>query len=95
MPDETFNSINQWQNENFPNATAEGILHHIEEEWEEFRAAATLEEKIPEAADLIILLTGWISKVSLLGTSFHIDTKMLINRARNWTIQPDGTGRHK
>lgn len=91
---ETFETINQWQRETFPGATADGNEAHLREEWEEFNTASTLNEKIVEAVDMIILLIAWIDSVSSLDPQVHIDAKMQINRARSWRYLPDGTGRH-
>ncbi len=91
---ETQASINAWHQEHFPNATLEGVLGHLREEFHEFLDAQTLAESAIEAADLVIILYSW---AALNGVDLHaaIDAKMSINRAREWNIQPDGTGRHK
>jgi NTP pyrophosphatase (non-canonical NTP hydrolase) len=94
MMSETFHSINKWQRDTFPNATATGILIRIEEEWQELQNAETTEDRIEEAVDLIIVLAAYIAKLGL-EAQYHIDQKMRINRQRQWNIQPDGTGRHK
>lgn len=99
---ETFETINQWQRDTFPNATVEGILNHIEEEINEFQTAPTEGEKRLEAADLIILLSAWLDatrgrtglELNLYGAQTVVDYKMMVNRKREWNIQPDGTGRH-
>jgi len=90
---ETQATINRWQAEQFPDATEEGILDHLREEFNEFLGSATQAETMVEAADLVILLYAWAGKV---GGDLHaaVDAKMGINRARTWNIQPDGTGRH-
>lgn len=95
-PHETFDSINAWQRTTFPNATIEGVCKHLVEEWVEFMLAPTTAESIVEAVDLIILLTCYIDKeTGGGGAQGPVDAKMAINRARQWNIQPDGTGRHK
>jgi hypothetical protein len=92
---ETFETINQWQRATFPTASLEGVLNHIQEEWVEFQSAPTLPEKVVEAADLIILLSCFIDKVTKgHGAQSIVEAKMRLNRARLWNIQHDGTGRH-
>jgi hypothetical protein len=94
-PYETFTSINLWQNETFPNATPSGTLGRVLDEWDEFTKATILKEKVIEAVDLIITLSHWIHAATGNSAQEYVDQKMRINRLRNWTIQPDGTGRHK
>jgi len=91
---ETFDTINEWQRVTFPAATLDGVLNHIGEEWREFQDAMTATGKIDEAADLIILLACFIDQMSGVGAQRFVDDKMRRNRARQWNIQPDGTGRH-
>lgn len=91
---ETFDTINRWQRATFPTATLDGVLGHIGEEWGEFLRAATTAECIEEAVDLIILLSCYIDKATGNGAQPSIDEKMRRNRARQWQIQEDGTGRH-
>ncbi len=91
---ETFSSINEWQRATFPTATIGGELRHIEEEWREFNDAATTSGRVEEAVDLIILLAGYIDKATGGFTQANVDRKMRRNRARLWSIQLDGTGRH-
>ncbi len=90
---ETQESINAWQRRHFPDATEEGITKHLSEEFQEFIDATPPERRVA-AADLVILLYAWAGHQ---GIDLHaeIDAKMKINRAREWTIQEDGTGRHK
>jgi hypothetical protein len=91
---ESLDTINQWQRETFPLATIDGVLRHIEEEWQEFQRAATVADRVEEAADLIILLSCYIDQVTGLGAQSSVDGKMRRNRTRRWNIKPDGTGRH-
>lgn len=87
---ENQSSINDWQDKTFPLATREGVLKHLREEMEEF-----FEHPCEiEAADIVILLFAYAKKdqFDLLRV---VDEKMTVNRARNWNIQSDGTGRHK
>lgn len=91
---ETFETINAWQRETFPNATLEGIMRHLNEEWKEFWSADTIDDMVKEAVDLIIVLSGFIDHCTRQGAQVHVDNKMRINRARSWNIQPDGSGRH-
>lgn len=111
MAKETQETINAWQDRMFPNATRAGVsLHLIEElfeleeqlkqaivkDWEHDLTKEELEAACFEAADVIILIYAWAKKHGI--SDFHsqfVDHKMSINRARDWTIQPDGTGRHK
>lgn len=93
---ETQASINEWQRERFPTATNAGVIKHLREEFEEFISAdgwGTTIEASEEAADVVMLLYCW---AMLNGVDLHaeIDRKMAKNRAREWNIQPDGTGRH-
>lgn len=92
---ETQQSINVWQRETFPDATEEGVLGHLKEEfWEFFFSKQTASEAAVEAADLVILLYCWagMNKIDLHAV---IDEKMKVNRNREWNIQSDGTGRHR
>lgn len=90
---ETQTSVNQWQEEQFPNATTDGIIKHLREEFNEF-----LDDPSPEeAADIVILLYAWANAwANKVGIDLHdeVDKKMIKNRNRSWNIQPDGTGRH-
>jgi NTP pyrophosphatase (non-canonical NTP hydrolase) len=91
---ETQESINAWQGRHFPDATSEGVVNHLKEEFQEFLTENDKLETAVEAADLVILLYAWAGKH---GLDLHaaIDAKMKINRSREWTIQEDGTRRHK
>jgi hypothetical protein len=91
---ETFETINRWQNETFPDGTLVGVIDHIREEWVEFLEAEAIDEKVEEAVDLIILLSCYIDRLTGCGAQRAVDWKMAKNRAREWNIQPDGTGRH-
>lgn len=90
---ETQATINQWQRQQFPAAGAIGVVNHLREEFWEFLDAPSDEAAVQEAADIVILLYSW---AMLNGIDLHaeIDRKMEKNRARQWTIQDDGTGRH-
>lgn len=95
MSSESQQTINEWQRAHFPDATIEGVLNHLKEEFQEFLDAQQSgdEGTAVEAADVVILLYCWAMHS---GVDLHaaIDAKMSINRARRWNIQPDGTGRH-
>ncbi len=90
---ETQRSINEWQRQTFPDATLDGVIGHLREEFQEFLDSNDQLETAVEAADLVILLYCW---AAINGVDLHaaIDAKMKINRARTWNIQQDGTGRH-
>lgn len=103
---ETQQTINEWQDRMFPNATREGVTKHLIEELEEFQDALeklsaphTVDDlfvALEEASDVVILIYAWARKNGIV--DFHkvgVDHKMGINRVRDWNIQPDGTGRHK
>jgi Protein of unknown function (DUF550) len=93
---ETFDSINRWQRETFPDATLTGVEEHIHEEFKEFTVARSVADSVVEAVDLILLLSCYIDKATGGdGAQRHVDAKMAIDRARQWNIQADGTGRHK
>jgi len=100
---ETQATINQWQDEQFPDATREGVTKHLQEELEEFSTALDLPgtsndillEQGFEAADVVILIYAWAAKNNITNFQGFIDEKMRINRERKWNIQPDGTGRHQ
>lgn len=90
---ETQTTINQWQNEHFPDASLLGVATHLSEEFSEWEAATTIADAAEEAADIVILLYCW---AMMCGLDLHaeIDRKMAKNRSRQWNILPDGTGRH-
>lgn len=90
---ETQATINEWQNSVFPTRTVEGDIAHLKEEFQEFLDATSLDIQAVEAADLVILLYAWANDTGI-DLHDHIDAKMEINRARQWRILPDGTGRH-
>jgi hypothetical protein len=92
-PRETQATINSWQRDHFPTATSAGVTGHLREEIREFFDAPDDRLAAVEAADIVILLYCW---AMLNGVDLHeeIDRKMVINRRREWNIQPDGTGRH-
>ena len=83
-------TINDWQDLMFPNATEQGVLNHLKEEFQEFTSSIDPYE----AADVVILLYAWAKKRNI-DLHTYIDAKMRINRDRDWNIQKDGTGRHK
>lgn len=94
---ETQQTINEWQDKNFPSATEEGIKEHFIEEVDEFLSACfhgPENNASEEAADVMILLYDWARKRNI-DLHLEVDKKMAKNRAREWNIQLDGTGRHK
>lgn len=105
---ETQETINQWQNATFPEATPQGVTRHLLEEIDEFceivcdplnedrpLTDSELNSLIFEAVDMIILIYAWADKHGVFDIHKMVDAKMAINRQREWNIQPDGTGRHK
>lgn len=90
---ETQRTINEWQREHFPDATLAGVRNHLRLECTEFFDAVGTQAQAFEAADIIILLYCWAMHKDIDLHSF-VDAKMAINRAREWNIQTDGTGRH-
>lgn len=91
---ETQKTINEWQDQNFPSASEAGIIKHLTEEFHEFlNETFNNENRLEEAADIIIILYAW-AKFNHYDLHTAIDKKMAKNRLRTWKIQPDGTGRH-
>lgn len=90
---ESQTSINEWQRQTFPDATIEGVIGHLKEEFHEFVTADTPHEAALEAADLVILLYCW-AMMNNVDLHASIDAKMSINRSRSWNLRLDGTGRH-
>lgn len=90
---ETQLSINLWQLEHFPTAKSAGVVNHLREEFREFLDAPSDENAAEEAADIVILLYCW-AMLNRVDLHAEIDRKMAKNRARQWNIQADGTGRH-
>lgn len=59
-------SIKEWNEETFPDATLAGQLAKLEEEFKELAEAKEMEEKEKELADIFIVLGGlrrWDSKI--------------------------------
>jgi len=59
-------SIKEWNEETFPDATLGGQLSKLEEEYEEYFSAKSQEEERKELADIFIVLGGlrrWESKI--------------------------------
>lgn len=59
-------SIKEWNEETFPDATPEGQLAKLDEEFGELDEAKTMEEREKEFADIFIVLGGlgrWESKI--------------------------------
>lgn len=94
---ETFSTIDQWQEETFPDALFEGVLSKLRSEMDELNAAcncwAPLSDQAEEAADVVIIGIQMIRKCGL-DPQAVINAKMANNRARQWNIRPDGTGQH-
>jgi NTP pyrophosphatase (non-canonical NTP hydrolase) len=98
---ETQQSINAWQREHFPHATRYGVRKHFLEEVDEMldeaihlNADACGGDKLAaEMADVYILLCC-LAMHYRIDLHVAVDEKMRVNRAREWNIQSDGTGRH-
>jgi hypothetical protein len=97
-PRETQSSISGWGEETFgpvanPVALAKRASIEMDELIEALEKGDT-EEAAHETADVLILLNR-------LGTTLGfeladaVDTKMKVNRARQWIPAGDGTGRHR
>lgn len=102
---ETIDSVTNWANKTFGEATLYAQLRKAEDEWQELLTAwdawaeakanhfdSTEFEKllVREAADVCITLYRVIG--TLQPTA--IDDKMKINRARKWKLKGDGTAQH-
>jgi hypothetical protein len=72
-------------------------LLKAEQEFKELQEAVALgksNQKIAfEAADVIIVLTGFIAHLGF-DASAMVGSKMTINKARTWQQMPDGTYQH-
>lgn len=86
---ETFDSIAEWQQRTFPNATPLGTLAHMEKEIEEIEDChrwGSDDEVKEELADVYIL---WVAACHRFGfgsaeMQHYIDAKMAKNRKRKW-----------
>ena len=92
---ETIESICMWADETFGKASKEASYVRVYDEVAEFVAAANSplvedwEAKLlDEAADV------WITLARIPGLQEAVNKKMVINRARKWTLNGDGTGQH-
>lgn len=59
--------IKEWDAETFPDATPEGQLAKLDEEFGELDEAKTMEEREKELADIFIVLGGLLRRGSRLG----------------------------
>ena len=98
MATETSKSIYEWGHATFGEVSDNNrVIARARLEFEELAEAvaqgAAADEIAAEAADVAILLNRLMG---LLGRELadEIDAKMKINRARQWTRNGDGTGRH-
>lgn len=103
---ETIESIRQWHEETFPDATFEGQTNKFSEEVQEYIDAMGTEKELTELADMFIVACG-ISRFSSNNALFElvdsrikdkeefqkvVDEKMKINRERKWD---KGNGEYK
>lgn len=95
MPNETQQSINQWQRETFgPQDRLGPIEEKLQDELYELAVTDPDDTKYAEElADLQIVLyqLAGAAEVDLVAA---VDRKMLINRARKWDVRGDGTAQH-
>ena len=98
MATETSKSIYEWGQTTFgPVSDHNRVIARARLEFEELAEAvaqgASVDAIAAEAADVAILLNRLLG---LLGRELgdEVDAKMKINRARKWTRNGDGTGRH-
>lgn len=102
---ETIESVTNWANKTFGEATLYAQLRKAEDEWQELLTAWDAWAKakanyldtqefekllVKEAADVCITLYRVIG--TLQPTA--IDDKMKINRDRKWKVRKDGTAQH-
>ena len=82
--------IGAWSKKQFPDATLEGTLAHIEKELHEIREHP---DDLYEVADVIILccqLAAIAGKHDML--MYHIGVKHELNKQRRWPKEPDASG---
>jgi NTP pyrophosphatase (non-canonical NTP hydrolase) len=95
---ETQESIEQWRAETFgPAGSAMRMAARANEEMAELLreiAAGSSDKAAHECADIVILLFGMaeILGIDLLDA---VDSKMCVNRLREWTLDDTGHGYHK
>ena len=90
-------SINDWQDEVFPNRTLQGQLEKLEQEIAELYFA--IEEKDEpsiqkEIADCMIVLMG-IAGIEDIDLQSVVEAKMKINKLRMWEENHPGVHQHK
>lgn len=85
---ETFESIQKWGHDTFGVPTVRRNVGRAYEEFEELFVVDNDEDARIEAADVVITL------LNMPGIIEAINSKMLINRARQWNVMGDGTGYH-
>jgi len=99
MTKEQFESISQWQNETFGQATALSKIAHLKQEIEELKTELESTENgaysktVMEFADCFILLFGAAASYGFQYDDIIecIDVKMVINKDRVWG-KPDENG---
>lgn len=97
---ETQQTITKWADKAFGqttlNAAYERYMKEVDElEEEMLQPGDGPPANLPmECADILITLYR-VAEVAGFDLHQAVDTKMQINRAREWTVNPDGTGQHK
>ena len=86
-------AITDWQLATFGAATPPRALRRFREELDELLDAPE-SELAEEAADVVIMLAGWVKARTGEDLAEAVERKMAINRARKWDVRGDGTGYH-
>lgn len=88
--DELQSEIGAWHKDRMPGAIPIEVVRKFREEADEFFYSGGSRE---ESADIVIALCAY---ANLEGYSLfdEIESKMAVNRDRQWERQPDGTYRH-
>ncbi len=91
-------TIERWRTETFgPTSSTMRIAVRANEEMSELLRALSTDDGNPKAAeevaDIVIVLYGVATR---LGVDLHaeVDRKMMINRARRWSLDGTGHGYH-
>lgn len=80
--------IAEWADQTFGQTTVEATLRRIDCELREF-----FDDPASEAKDLVIFLYR-LMDISDRNLDAEVDSKMAINRKRQWVLAGDGTGQH-
>ncbi len=99
-------SIVAWQKATFGLTTKQAAFRRMQDEFKELGDLVTLvsgrncysasdvDYVASEIADVYITLCRVADELGV-DIASAVDAKMLINRAREWHVNPDGTGQHK